>query len=79
MKAGFAATATPFYGADQLPVDGPATSITQADGHAILVGSPCPTSSGSTCLAIPAGVQRLVDDLKRAVPTAMAASACKNL
>jgi hypothetical protein len=79
VKAGFAATSTPFYGADQRPVDRPAYSVTQADGHTILVGSPCTTSSGNACLAIPAGVQRLVDDLTSATSTALAASVCKGI
>jgi hypothetical protein len=79
VKAGFAATSTPFYGVDQRPMDGPAYSITQADGHTILVGATCTTSSGSTCLVIPAGVQRLVDDLMKAASTVLAAPVCKGL
>lgn len=79
VKAGFAAASTPFYGVDQRPVDGPAYSVTQPDGHTLLVGSPCTTSSGSACLAIPAGVQRLVDHLKSAASTVLAAPVCKGL
>ena len=79
VKAGFAAAATPFYGLDERPVDGPAYSIAQADGHIILVGAPCSSSSGSTCRAIPAGVQRLVDDLRSAASATLAASVCQGL
>jgi hypothetical protein len=79
VKTGFAAASTPFYGVDQRPADGPAYSVTQPDGHTILVGSPCTTSSGSACRAIPAGVQRLVDDLRTAASAVLAASVCKGL
>jgi hypothetical protein len=79
VKAGFAAATTPFYGIDQRPADGPAYSVAQADGHTILVGSPCNASSGTPCRAIPAGVQRLVDDLRKAADTTLAASVCKGL
>jgi hypothetical protein len=79
VKAGFAAASTPFYGADQRPVDGPAYSIAQADGHSFLVGAPCSSSSGSTCRAIPAGMRRLVDDLMSAASAALDASVCQGL
>jgi hypothetical protein len=77
VKAGLAAATTPFYGVDERPVDGPAYSIAQADGHTIIVGSACSSASGSTCRAIPAGVRRLVDDLRSAASATLDASVCQ--
>jgi hypothetical protein len=60
----FALSTTPIYGRDQRPVDGTVYSIERGDGKTILVGSPCVSTSLSSCRPIPAGVERLVTDLK---------------
>jgi hypothetical protein len=60
----FARSATPLFGQDLREVDGSVFSVVRSDGHEILVGSPCPSGSTSTCTPIPAGIQQLVDDLK---------------
>jgi len=79
VQAVFAAATSPFYGVDMRPVDGPAYSVARSDGHSILVGAPCPASDAGSCLAIPAGVQRLVDDLQSLASAARAAPACQGL
>jgi hypothetical protein len=65
VQAAFSQATPPIYGWDQRPVDGSIFGIHRIDGRGILVGSPCtngPSVTG-TCLDIPAGVQKLVDDL----------------
>jgi len=54
------------YGVDNRPSGGVRWSIAVVPGRMgyIAVGSPCPSSATSSCKPIPAGVQRLVDDLK---------------
>lgn len=79
VQAAFAASSTPLYGFDWRPADGPIYSIAQADGHTILVGAPCSSSSGSSCLAIPAGVQHLTDDLRILATATLADPACQGL
>jgi hypothetical protein len=64
VEAAFASKTTPIYGKDQRPVDGTVYSIERGDGKSILVGSPCISVSLSSCRPIPAGVERLVTDLK---------------
>lgn len=64
VEAAFASNTTPIYGKDQRPVDGTVYSVVRGDGKSILVGSPCISVSLSSCRPIPAGVERLVTDLK---------------
>ena len=71
--------ATPLYGVDERPVDGTVYSITVGNVGTILVGYPCRTGGSSTCVEIPAGVQRLTDDLQRLAADALATAECKNL
>jgi len=50
------------YGRDMRPVDGSVFEVTQG-GHSVVVGIPC--SGSITCTPIPAGVQALMDLLRR--------------
>jgi hypothetical protein len=60
----FALSTAPLFGQDLRPVDGSVFSVVRSDGRGILVGSPCPSGSTSTCTPIPTSVQQLVDDLR---------------
>jgi len=79
VQAAFALTTTPIYGVDQRPVDGAIFSITLASGGTILVGAPCPSPVMNSCRPIPAGVQKLADDLKSLATAAAAQPACAGL
>ena len=79
VKPAFKAGSTPVYGTDPRPMDGAVWSITVAGSGTILVGGACQPTTASTCVAIPAGVQRLADDLKSLASTAAAATACAGL
>lgn len=50
------------YGGDPRPMDGQVFSI-EIDGARVLVGTTCRDGGGTGCMAIPTGVQRLVDVL----------------
>jgi hypothetical protein len=63
VQAAFAMPTSPLYGVDLRPVDGAILSITLASGGSVLVGSPCPSPTMSSCRPIPAGIQNLADDL----------------
>lgn len=78
VRAGFAATST-LYGLDFRPSDGIAFTVVRADGHTIVVGSPCYGGVSDSCLATPAGVQRLNDDLTNVATATLAAPACQGL
>jgi len=68
------------YGVDQRPSDGAVWSITTpASAGGILVGSPCPLPNMNSCQPIPAGIQRLADDLKSLALNAEDSSACAGL
>jgi hypothetical protein len=79
VQAAFALTTTPIYGVDQRPVDGAIFSITLASGGTILVGAPCPSPVMNSCRPIPAGVQKLADDLKSLATAAAGQPACAGL
>jgi len=53
---------TVLYGSDQRAVDGVVLSIVRG-GATVLVGDTCRVGMGSDCVAVPLGVQRLVDVL----------------
>lgn len=58
-----AMTTPPLYGLDQRPVDGAVFQVLRADGHGFLAGGICDT--GAFCHdPVPAGIARLVADLK---------------
>ncbi len=75
----FGLTLSHVYGVDQRPVDGSVWSITRASGENILVGNPCPSPYMNSCQPIPAGIQRLADDLRSLAYTAEALPACAGL
>jgi hypothetical protein len=79
VQAAFALPATPIFGVDQRPMDGAVWSITLASGGTILVGAPCPSLVMNSCRPIPAGVQKLADDLKSLATAAAAQPACAGL
>ena len=76
----FGLTTSHVYGVDQRPIDGAVWSITTpTSAGIILVGSPCPLPNMNSCQPIPAGIQRLADDLRSLAFTAEASSACAGL
>jgi len=79
VQAAFQKGATPLFGLDERPVDGTVYSIALDGVGTILVGYPCRTGGSSTCVEIPAGVQRLADDLRRLAADAIATEPCTNL
>jgi len=62
VTAALALSAPPFYGNDSRPVDGTAFKLQRADGHGFLVGDRC--AADASCVTPPAGVQKLVEDLR---------------
>lgn len=52
------------YGYDPREADGQVYVVRRADGHTIRVGTECTGGIGPTCVAIPAGVQRLITQLQ---------------
>jgi hypothetical protein len=76
----FGLTTSRDYGVVQGPSAGTVWSITTpASAGIILVGSPCPLPNMNSCQPIPAGIQRLADDLSSLAFTAEASSACAGL
>jgi len=75
----FKLTTSHVYGVDQRPVDGAVWSIAQASGGNILVGAPCPSPVMNSCQPIPAGIQRLADDLRSLASATAASPACARL
>jgi hypothetical protein len=75
----FGLTLSHVYGVDNRPSDGAVWSITRASGGNILVGNPCPAPNMNSCQPIPAGIQRLADDLRSLAFTAEALPACAGL
>jgi hypothetical protein len=79
VQAALAASTPPLFGRDTRPMDGTVYQVALGSGGSMLVGWACASGSSSPCTTIPAGVQRLVDDL-RSLATAMAAQpACSGL
>lgn len=59
------AATPPLYGSDPRPIDGSIFSFLRADGRGFLAGGACgSTGSGVSCIAVPAGVARLVTNLR---------------
>ena len=75
----FKLTTSHVYGVDQRPVDGAVWSITRASGGNILVGGQCPSPVMNSCQWIPAGIQRLADDLRSLAFAAADSPACAGL
>ena len=53
----------PLYGRDTRPVDGTVFEFRRDDGRGFLAGVAC-TSAGTGCVEMPAGITKLVDDLR---------------
>ena len=79
VQAAFSQATTPLFGVDQRPVDGAVWSITLTGRGTVQVGGPCPTTTANGCVPIPAGVQRLADDLKSLASAMAGASVCAGL
>jgi hypothetical protein len=79
VQAAFALSTPPIYGVDERPTDGTIWSITLASGGSVLVGTPCASQTMNSCRPIPAGVQKLADDLKSLSAGAAAQSVCAGL
>jgi beta-N-acetylhexosaminidase len=82
VQAAFSLAAPPVYGVDERPEDGQVWSIVLAGAGAgagrIFVGGPCPSPIMDSYRPIPAGVQRLADDLKSlAVRSNLRARGCE--
>jgi hypothetical protein len=75
VRAAFAQSAPPLFGVDSRPVDGAVYSVVRADGHGLLVGSPC-AAPAVDCHAIPPHLQTLVDHLKALDTAQLAKPAC---
>lgn len=66
------------YGTDPRPADGTVFAI-EIDGARLLVGSPCRDGMMTGCLAVPVGVQRLVDVLTALRDQELLRDACASL
>ena len=79
VQAAFKQPATPLYGIDLRPMDGTVYSITLGSNSTILVGAACGWAITESCVEIPEGVQRLVEDLKSLTAAAVVTAECKGL
>src|SRR5687767_7509340 len=68
----------PLYGLDSRPVDGTVFEMRRADGRGFLVGAPCRSDVVTPCVAIPVGIQRLVNRLRALDAQQLATPWCKN-
>jgi hypothetical protein len=78
VQQSFAAVTPPIYGVDSRPVDGSIFEVDRATGGSFLVGGDCPPTS-SSCRPIPAGVAKLVADLRALNDQQLADPACSTL
>jgi hypothetical protein len=79
VQAAFALGTTPIYGVDERPVDGSIWSIALATGGSVMVGAPCASPTMNSCWPIPAGVQRLANDLQSLAAAMVAQTPCWGL
>ncbi len=63
VQLALSAAQPPLYGGDSRPVDGQVFEVKRSSGGSFLVGNDCPPTS-SSCRPIPAGVAKLVADLR---------------
>jgi len=63
VQAAFAQVVSRLFGVDTRPSDGSVFSVVRVDGRGFAVGNPC-TAGATSCVAIPAGVARLVATLR---------------
>ena len=68
----------PLYGTDPRPVDGNIFSFQRGDGRGFLAGGQC-TGSGTSCVAIPAGIVRLVATLRALDEQQLKDASCASL
>ena len=68
----------PVLGADSRPVDGQVFKFVRSDGVGFFVGSPC-TAGSVQCVPIPAGVAKLVGDLRALDTQQLKDASCASL
>jgi hypothetical protein len=78
VQAAFAMPAPTLYGVDARDVDGPLYQIARSTGGTVQVGYDCPATS-SSCRQIPAGLARLVADLRTLIDTQTTGGVCENV
>lgn len=76
VKAALAAAKPPLFGRDSRPVDGTVLEFKRGDGHGLLVGDACNTTS-SSCQPIPPGVAELAKILNALDKQQLATRDCK--
>jgi hypothetical protein len=79
VQSALASSSPVLFGVDSRPTGGIVWSIAEENQQAILVGSPCPSPTMDSCRPIPAGVQRLADDVKKLSEAMLAEPACAAL
>jgi hypothetical protein len=78
VRRSFGLAQPPLYGTDSRPADGQVFEIKRSTGGSILVGGDCPATS-SSCVPIPAGVAKLVADLRALNEQQLADPSCGTL
>jgi hypothetical protein len=81
VQAALAAPAPPTYGLDARPVDGTIFQFRRADGRGFLAGGTCDRNIGlpGPCVAVPAGITRLVNGLRALDEQQLADPSCAAL
>ena len=67
------------FGRDNRPVDSPIFRFSRGDGREFFVGGPCMTGSTTSCKEIPAGIARLVTELRALDQQQLADASCAAL
>jgi len=78
VQKALASSTPPLYGSDPRPVDGNIFSFQRGDGRGFLAGGPC-TGSGTSCVAIPTGIVRLVATLRALDEQQLKDASCASL
>lgn len=78
VQAALTAGTDVLFGRDTRPVDGTVFAISNGGKGRLLVGDSCPTMA-SSCIGIPAGIQRLADDLRSLAAAMVAQPVCGEL
>ena len=68
----------PVYGVDPRPYDGSIFGFQRGDGRGFLAGDAC-TGSGTSCIAVPAGITRLVATLRALDEQQLKDASCASL
>jgi hypothetical protein len=81
VQAALRAATPPLYGNDPRPYDGTVFSFIRADGRGFFAGDACNGGggTGTSCVPIPAGITRLVADLRALDQQQLADPSCAGL